>query len=368
MIFLNILQAHISEFLTHISVKGYSKHTLNAYQRHYKRFLDFADQNEIKRLEDLNHDFVIKFLGHLQDIGLDNSSRNQGLASLKSFFRFLSRLEIIPYPLTLIQSTKSWERVPVVLSQEEVKLILNQCNSHNNLRNDVRNKAFLELLYGSGLRISEALGVLVKDIQGDFVKVFGKGQKERIVPVSQYFCKALEKYWETCRKSNDLKDGDYVFMSKHGKPLDRFYMWRMIQRKAALAKITKQISPHTFRHSFAVHLLNNGADIRVIQELLGHSSISSTGIYLNLDLKDVVSSFKKFHPRFSQENSAPISALLENSIKEDQLESVRKIARERNCISSTLLQRKLKITYRHAKELCMMLEKEKLLLSGSTRE
>ena len=343
------MKTHASDFLNHLIVeRGYAKNTQETYGRTLKRFIAFAATSDITKAEEVDYGLVEKFLSHLFNLGLNSTSVRLFLGSLKSFFRFLKTERVIASnPVANIPSPKIERKLPTVLTLAEVKLVLNQPKEKS--FSGSRDRAFLELLYGSGLRISEACFLKMEDIQGDFVLVNGKGSKQRLVPTSSYFRESLQKYYERYRM---LKGGDYVFTSRsNDKPVTRIQMYTMIQVYAAKSNISKGISPHTFRHTFAVHLLNNGADIRIIQELLGHSSIQTTGIYLNISRNAVMKSFKRYHPRYRETCSSS-----KQKIEEFYLETAIEALNEFGSVSPTLLQRRLKITLQKAEEICQFLE------------
>lgn len=194
-----------------------------------------------------------------------------------------------------LESPKIWQLIPEVLSVEEMERLLAQPDPETNVGS--RDRAILEMLYGSGLRVSEVCGLKIHDVDDKFVKVFGKGSKERVVPVGAKAIEAVDHYLARFRDQTDSSRQQALFVNQRGKPIDRIFVWKMIKRYANEAGIVKNISPHTLRHSFATHLLDNGADLRVIQEMLGHASISSTDRYTHISKSRLHEAFGKFHSR-----------------------------------------------------------------------
>jgi len=226
----------------------------------------------------------------MQEEGYASSSISRAFIAIKVFFKFLKRESLVEKNPTLyLSSPRLWQLIPEVLSEEEIKRLLeapdNPCD-----------QAILELLYSSGLRVSELCDVSIYAIEDDFIRVKGKGNKERLVPVGKKALSAIEVY---CKKFRDLIETEEktLFLTKKGKPFNRSMIWLMIKKYGKTAKINKTISPHTLRHSFATHLLDHGADLRVIQDLLGHSSISSTDRYTHISSKKMTAAFQTFHPR-----------------------------------------------------------------------
>ena len=278
--------------------RGMSGNTLDAYQRDLRKLLDYlAHENKDIReveLEDLEH-----FSASLHDIGIGARSQCRILSGVRSFFRYL---QLDGYrdddPTELLESPKLGDHLPEVLSLEEVDKLeasidLSKWEGH-------RNKAIIEVLFSCGLRVSELVNLKLSDlyIDEEFVKVLGKGSKERLVPISEKAIKELN-LWFDDRKQMSIKPGeeDYVFLNRRGAHLTRTMILIMIKRQAEAAGIKKTISPHTLRHSFATALLEGGADLRVIQALLGHESIGTTEIYTHIDTSMLRQEILEHHPR-----------------------------------------------------------------------
>ncbi len=284
------------EFLRYLRAeRGLSNNTLEAYGRDVHSFFDHVGRKE---LVSLDRDDVIAFLAVLQARKLASSSIARTLIALKVFFRFLKREGKHPHDIgKLLDTPKLWHILPEVLSSSEIDTLLAQPDTSTN--QGIRDRAILELLYATGIRVSELCNLAIYDIDDDQVRVFGKGSKERIVPISARAVAAIDDYLAKVRDRFDSEEQKKLFLSLKGKPLDRTSVWKLIKVYAKKANIQKNIFPHMMRHSFASHLLDGGADLRVIQEMLGHSHISSTDRYTHVSLSKVHERFKSMHPRYS---------------------------------------------------------------------
>jgi integrase/recombinase XerD len=269
-------------------------HTQEAYRRDLEDFLSFLSSSLIQ-WKDVQTQHIVDFLSRKQNAHYAPASICRSFIALKVFFRFLKREGIIQDNLTLhLDSPKVWQLIPEVLSQEEIEALLAQPD--RTTADGARDQAILEVLYASGLRVSELCQLKIQDVDDHYVKVMGKGGKERIVPIGKKAIAAIDNYL----RYRDLETGgrqQALFVTKRGKAIDRIRVWRMVKDYAKQAGITKTISPHTLRHSFATHLLDHGADLRVIQEMLGHSSISSTDRYTHVSRIHLHEAFQAFHPR-----------------------------------------------------------------------
>ncbi|MCH1429781.1 MAG: site-specific tyrosine recombinase XerD [Chlamydiales bacterium] len=291
------LSAYLDDFMLYLrSEKGVSKNTLEAYQRDIQKFFDFLNTRGVSDITLVDDVLLSDYFMELKSKQFASSSYSRFLVALKVFFRFLKRESYLEDDLEMFfQGSKIWQKVPDYLSEEEIKLLLKTCPSN---AEGARDKAIIEMLYGCGLRVSELCGLKVNDIGDDFVKVMGKGDKERMVPIGSKALEAVDHYLAQHRQCFESEThSDYVFLAKSSKPIDRFFVWGMLKKYSKKAGIQKNVSPHTLRHSFATHLLENGADLRVIQELLGHVNIATTDRYTHISTKKVSSSFNKFHPR-----------------------------------------------------------------------
>lgn len=276
----------LSDFIVYLrSEKGLAQNSIEAYGRDIGGFLE-------KFSSPFHQDQLIQHLSFLKAQGYASTSVARMLISLKVFFRFLYREKIIERDISQsMESPKLWQLIPEVLTLEEVERLLNAPSTQTYL--GARDRAILEVLYASGLRVSELCGLTLYCVGDDALRVLGKGGKERVVPVGKKALNALDHY--LCFR--DQFSSERLFLSQKGKPLDRVAIWRMVKHYAKQGGIQKPISPHTLRHSFATHLLENGADLRVIQEMLGHASIATTDRYTHVTASRLHSSFSQFHPR-----------------------------------------------------------------------
>jgi len=292
-------KTYVRDYVRYLKLqRNMSGNTLDAYQRDLLKLLDYLDGEgkDVREvtLEDLEH-----FAAGLHDVGIGARSQARILSGIRSFFRFLV---LDGYrdddPTELLESPQLGEHLPEVLSTAEVDSLeasidLSKWEGH-------RNKAIVEVLFSCGLRVSELVTLKLTDLYLDdeFIRVHGKGSKERLVPISQRAIRELG-FWFDDRKEMTIKAGeeDYVFLNRRGAHLTRTMILIMIKRQAQQAGITKTISPHTLRHSFATALLEGGADLRVIQALLGHESVGTTEIYTHLDTTALRNEILEHHPR-----------------------------------------------------------------------
>ena len=284
----------IDEFESYLKFeKKYSYNTVSSYMRDLDKFKNYFKDASIKKI---NKNDIKKYVIYLdENVGTKSVSRS--VSTLKSFYKFLKMSNYVDKNvMETINNPKIKKSLPKVLSEEEVSTLL---DIHLNDDFDYRNKAMLELMYSSGLRVSELINLKVNDIdlKNDCVRVFGKGSKERIIPLSEYALDALYDYINNHRKEL-FKHGenDYLFLNNHGNNMTRQGFFKIVKKIAKDKNIKTDFSPHSLRHSFATHLLKHGADLRSIQELLGHSDISSTQIYTHVTNERLQNSYKKYHP------------------------------------------------------------------------
>lgn len=279
----------LDEFFLFLKVeKGLSENTLISYKQdllkffsHYKKNIQVISQNDI-----------LSFLQKLRKQNYASSTLCRNLISLKIFLRFLKTEKILTEDFfSSLDSPKVWQLIPDVLTKEEVEDLLDQPNPKHWI--GARDRAILELFYATGIRVSELANLKVHDIGKNEVLVLGKGKKERIVPVGKKAIVAMKHYLKL-RKNPEASD---LFLTSKGKKIDRVTIWHRIKLYAKQAGILKNVSPHTLRHSFATHLLENGADLRVIQEMLGHEDISTTDRYTHISENRLKKAFENFHPR-----------------------------------------------------------------------
>ncbi len=290
----------LSDFIYYITVeKGLTKNTLESYQRDIRQFLQFLTKNKIDSLEQVNRSVIVMYLGHLKSKGYASSTVSRNIASLRSFFNFLAQENITPdNPALQLESPRIEKKLPRVLTLKEVDQLLSQ--PPLNTANGLRDKAMLELLYASGIRVSELVSLNTADFNQEvgFLRCRGKGMKERIVPVGSTAISFVRQYLKQGRvrlvKTSDEKS---LFVNHHGRRLTRQGFWKILKKYAGNAGIPGEITPHTLRHSFATHLLENGADLRSVQEMLGHSDISTTQIYTLITRRKIREVYDKTHPR-----------------------------------------------------------------------
>lgn len=279
-----------------ITEKGLSKNTVLAYKTDVLKLIKFARKEQIF-LEDFEHHDITDFLWKLKIKGLNPRSICRVVESLKQFYRFLSLESLVKSDPTLyLRSPKVSESLPCILTFNEVTFLLNSINVNGEVH--IRNRAMLELMYATGLRVSELINLKFSDVdlENCFLRVLGKGSKERLIPFGQKAKKFIDIY--LMKRKPVLTVEDNIFISRLGKKLSRVEFWRQLKNIVKNIGITKNITPHTLRHSFASHLLAGGAEIRFVQEMLGHVSIMTTQIYTHLERGKILEQYKKFHPRW----------------------------------------------------------------------
>ena len=273
--------------------KKYSHNTIESYKRDLDKLNSFCNKN----ISSITENDIKKYLEYLTDNNESKTSISRNISSLRSFYKFLLIEKIISNnPMENIDMPKLDKRLPNILDEEDVDKLLDI-----KLVDDFsyRNKAMLELMYATGLRVSELVNLRVHDIDLDMalVRTFGKGSKERIIPIGDYALYYVKVYLENYRSLMLKKDyNDYLFLNNHGKQMTRQGFFKILKTIARDNGIKKEFSPHTLRHSFATHLLNHGADLRSIQELLGHSDISTTQIYTHVSNKQLRENYDEYHP------------------------------------------------------------------------
>ncbi len=294
---MSTIVSQLNDFITFLrSEKGLASNTIQAYYHDTNAFVQTLEPLGITSLAQLKQQHILSFLSHLKSQKYASSTICRALIAIKVLCRFLKREQITQTNIGLyFETPKLWQLIPEVLTCEEINLLLTQPDAHHPL--GARDRAILETLYASGLRVSELCTLQIYDVDDTVLRVKGKGGKERIVPVGQPAIKAIDHYL-TYRDRWDSAENKTLFLTKTGSPMDRVMVWRMIKQYAKTAAINKNISPHTLRHSFATHLLDNGADLRVIQDMLGHSNISSTDRYTHISRNRLQESFEASHPRF----------------------------------------------------------------------
>ena len=290
----------LEEFLNYLSVeRGLSKNTISSYRSDLLSFLNYLEEKGAADIEKIKRDDITQYLLHLKDKGLSGNSVSRALVAIKMFYRFLAQEHFIKNDVAgILESPKLIRPLPNVLSVDEVTRLIQSPDIRSWI--GIRDKAALELMYATGMRVSEMveLGTGTLNLDVGFIKCKGKGDKERMVPIGSEARNAVSRYVEKVRPSLlKSKNDSHLFLTRLGKKVSRQSFWKMMKKYAKIAKIRKEIAPHTLRHSFATHLLERGADLRVVQEMLGHSDISTTQIYTHIDKGRLKSIHKQFHPR-----------------------------------------------------------------------
>lgn len=287
----------LQEFLDFLSVeKGLAVNSIEAYQQDLVQYRDFLARKKMKDLGRVTRDDITQFLLKEKDRGLQTASLARRLVAVKLFHRFLLKEGRLREDVTnVLESPRLWQKLPQFLTLPEMEKILQMPKPRGD--EGIRDRAFLELLYATGMRVSELTNLRTEDVnlESAFLKCRGKGGKERIVPLGQVAIDSIRLYLSKVR--NGLPKGEFLFCGVSGKPLSRQRLWQLVRKYARQARLQKKITPHTFRHSFATHLLERGADLRIVQELLGHSDIATTQIYTHVSRDHLKSVHSRFHPR-----------------------------------------------------------------------
>ncbi len=295
--------AYIKGFKSYLQLeKSLSANSVEAYVRDISKLVNYleteklnlsAEQIELKHLEG--------FIKAINELGFDATSQARIIAGIRSFYRYLLMEDLISVnPTELLSAPKLSRKLPDTLSVEQINALLDSIDLST--PEGMRNRAILEVLYGCGLRVSELTTLKISNLFLDveFIKVLGKGDKERLVPIGSQAVKYIQLYKNQVRVHVPVQKGqeDFLFLNRRGKGLTRMYVFLVIKECAAKIGLQKVISPHTFRHSFATHLIEGGADLRAVQEMLGHASITTTEIYTHLDRDYLRSTLLQFHPRY----------------------------------------------------------------------
>jgi len=293
------MDQYIDQFIYFMEVeRGVSANTVAAYRRDLKKFSDYAARIK-KDVAGVGREDLREFLMYLKDNGLSPSTIARNLAAVKTFWKFLVAEQVLRENVAgTVDTPKTWKSIPEVLNREEVEKLLAAPPEKG--WQGIRDRAIMELMYASGLRVSEVTGLKKVNVNLDagFVKCSGKGGKERIVPLGRLAAKAIRRYLEYKGRGAPAKRlDDNLFLSRLGKKISRQSMWKIMQKYAVKAGIKKHITPHTLRHSFATHLLEGGAELRGVQEMLGHADISTTQIYTHVTKDKLRKVHERFHPR-----------------------------------------------------------------------
>jgi integrase/recombinase XerD len=281
--------------------KGLSHNTILSYSEDLIRFLNFLEKNKINAIHGVDTTTILAWLIDLAKNGLSAKSRARHLISIRGFFKYLLNEKIIiANPLKNVDIPKTGLSLPKFMTVQEVSDLLDVPDIRK--PRELRNAAMMEIMYGSGLRVSELVSLKLQDINLDanVVRVMGKGSKERMVPFGSHAGNITQKWIKQGRPA--LLNGistPYLFFARGGKPMTRQGFWKILKKYGTLAKLSKNITPHTLRHSFATHLLEGGADLRSVQTLLGHSDISTTQIYTHISRDYLIKMHRQYHPRGS---------------------------------------------------------------------
>lgn len=297
-----IVMINLDDYIHYLAIeKGLSDNTIEGYQRDILGFFNYLERDlkVSKSLKDIDRELILNYINNLKNKGISKKTQSRFLASIKSFFRYQIREKNIDIdPTSTIESPKADKSLPDVLTVDEIELLLDTPQLNKNL--GFRDKTMLEVAYGSGLRVSELLSLKLEDINLElgFVKCIGKGSKERIIPIGEVALDFLVEYINNVRPQLvKNKRQRVLFVNSRGGSLSRQGFYKILLNYGKKAGITKHLSPHTLRHSFATHLLENGADLRSVQEMLGHSDISTTELYTHLTVKHMKKIYNKAHPR-----------------------------------------------------------------------
>ncbi|MCM8829728.1 MAG: site-specific tyrosine recombinase XerD [Candidatus Omnitrophica bacterium] len=282
-------------FLRHIEVeRNFSKNTVASYKCDLEKFGEFLHLNNYK-LQEIDNEKITGYILFLKKKGLSSSSIIRTLSAVRNLYRFMAVQGIVKDSnISDIESPKVHRDLPDVLSREEIETLINNVSG----RDKLRNLAIIELIYGAGLRVSELVGIKLEDIdfEKEYVKIKGKGNRERLVFINRHTISAIKNYLETRTKDNTAKS-IWLFPNRSGKKISRQSIWKLIKKISVYLPSEKKISPHTFRHTFATHLLERGLDLRIVQQLLGHKTLATTEIYTHMNRKHIQALYKKFHPR-----------------------------------------------------------------------
>jgi integrase/recombinase XerD len=290
----------LQRFADYVSLEqGLSPRTIEAYERDLARFAEFAEAKGVAAPLDITARLLREYVYHLKDLGLSPASIRRNVSAVRTYFRFLTGDGIVVRdPSERLETPKKWRTLPEVLSVDEVQRLLAAPTLDDTLV--FRDRALLELAYGAGLRVSEWISLGVRDLmlEEGLVRVFGKGSKERLVPIGRSAIGALAIYLRELRPRLEKGEGKGIlFLNARGRPLTRMGAWKILRGYVERAEIQKHVSPHTLRHSFATHLLEGGADLRAVQEMLGHVDIATTQIYTHVDREYLRQVHRSYHPR-----------------------------------------------------------------------
>ena len=293
----------LEDFLRFMEIdQGRSQNTLDSYKYDLKKFFHYVKDQGLEDIQAIDSDFIRSFISSMYDQAYARTTASRILSALRSFYHFLMIEQVVDKnPMTLIESPKKEHRLPESLTLDEVEAILMAPDTETNI--GIRDRAIFETLYATGLRVSELVNLQIKDLHLDlgFVQTLGKGNKERMVPLGDEAAFWIQKYLDQVRfqwaGKNPKPRADYLFLTRRGQGFTRQGIWKSLNKYVLAAGINKKVSPHILRHSFATHILENGADLRLVQDLLGHENISTTQIYTHISHYRLQEIYRQSFPR-----------------------------------------------------------------------
>ena len=292
---------YLDKFSAHLALeRNLTENTLHSYELDLKRYIRFLNQEKIESVSDISANVIQDYTEVLTKLGLSSNSIARNFSSIRSFHKFLVLDGVTDKnPTELLETPRLSRKLPEVLSIEEVTSIIEAPDT--DLTMGIRDRAILELLYGAGLRVSELINLKIEHVFSDeeLLRVVGKGNKERFVPIGGQALHWLKQYIGIGRPmvAKGLESRSQVFLNRFGRPFSRMGIWNIAQKYVLLANVNRKVHPHIFRHSFATHLLENGADLRAVQEMLGHSDIATTQVYTHVTRQFLKEEYKSYHPR-----------------------------------------------------------------------
>jgi integrase/recombinase XerD len=297
-----IYRTYLKEFTLYLKLeRGLSGNTVEAYLNDVSKLFQFLEfQHDVGSVEDIGYSDLKNFISWLNEVGMSANTQARIISGVKAYFSYLAIDDLIKQdPTELLEAPKTGRKLPDVLNIEEINLLLDGIDQSQ--EQGLRSKAMIEVLYGCGLRVSELVNLKISHLHLDsgYLIVVGKGNKERLIPIGSAASWSISRYLEDIRSKQNIKAGneDYIFLNRFGSQLSRISVFTMIKSLAASCLPGKIISPHSFRHSFATHLIEGGADLRAVQAMLGHVSITTTEIYTHVDKEYLQGIVKHYHPR-----------------------------------------------------------------------
>lgn len=295
------MEGLLDNFLTYLVIqRGFSENTLAAYENDLKNYIQFLNSSMVTQIDKSTAEHILEHLDSLKKHGLSARTRARHLSAIRHFYSFLVRKGFMSQnPSRLMSTPKIWKHIPIVLTYSQVEALLNQPDTNKPL--GIRDRALLELLYATGMRISEVVELSLNDLnlQSGFCIFMGKGGKQRLVPLGRSVLNWIEEYLDLVRPilSKGLEERQLI-LTRNGKGITRQGAWKILKQYATQTGLPPNVTPHTLRHSFATHLLENGADLRIVQTLLGHADISTTQIYTHVaEIEKIKKAYSHYHPR-----------------------------------------------------------------------